>query len=231
MARSFNSLPTWLLKTRLGKELQAEAAAEIETDRAAMAAEIERLQTEAAETLPALNEAAAAAKAEFEAGAKIQAKLRAEFGDAERRAQGARLSLDHQISNLQAQLRISADPSIDVLIAALQDLWETARHVRPDVTEYGEKDARGLRPRTTNMPSIVGRMDAIREAILEAEALKLRTGVDVAARLDQIRDGVPGLQDAEEFIPVIEPPPPPDPDAEAKVIERSLHERYHPEGR
>ena len=127
----FNSLPQWFLRTKSGKEAQAEAETQWAGEREAAATEIPKIQGEYDPLLQASGETLAAARAERQ-------EARQRFRDAEtalRRAEqvdmSLRLSRDQQVSALEAELRISSDPLIRDFVDAMRVAWQETTSTSP----------------------------------------------------------------------------------------------------
>jgi hypothetical protein len=154
----------------LARKIEREAREKVLADRRALATRRTELVAAHQKESPKLRRRLELA---MEAAAKAQAQLR-DAQQALRAAQlavyGASATLQTDVSRVEADLRASADPSIDEAIRSLEDLWELTRRTDP--------------PRLQTDTNILGRTIALERFI-----------VSPAQRLESIRTAQRALED------------------------------------
>jgi len=192
-------LPTWLQDTTMGKKLVAEKTANTLAERQEHVAEIERIRAEADEARPPLEKALAAATKHREKAEVAIDKLREAEQVAFVALRSATLRADHAASLHANALAMSAPPEINQFIRKLADMGDATRKMRPR-TEESEIDRDEFNRPVLGVthwsrPSILKRMAAIRQAVEQAEGLKLQATDDVRVAIENIRKSIPdGLE-------------------------------------
>jgi len=189
------SMPGWFKRSPVGETILADTALREASKRKVIADRLADLRTEQGATLPALKKAAEVALTRVESAR--QALKAAELNHAAAAGQylAKGLDLGNQIDRLTAQLRDSAPIEIDDFIDEMRTRYEEDRRKLQVLERRGKinplDDSRPLIVHT-NLQALNARLEAIREAISAAEALKVAPvlPLDIEARLVALRKGV-----------------------------------------
>lgn len=173
-------------------ELRTRQRKRIEKGRAENAKAIEKLEREKAKVLPGLVEKREKAEAAVQTVQDALEAAKAEANAAYLELQGTTHSLDAGIRDHQRELERTADPQIDAFIVELDGLAKKTRKRSIETRQEGKIFFGGGSEKLfSTRPAMQRRLEAIRDAIGEAERLKLEVGADVEARIGEIRDAIP----------------------------------------
>lgn len=185
------------LATPQGRELTSSQRAARHLERTRLVKQLADIQTRADRELPRLGEAVAKAE---QALRDARAKMRAaevQYGNALGESLGMSSGLSHECAVIERRLRDSAPAEINTTLDALQADLDRMRKQRPssDVREDGYDFVAG-KPRLavrSNREAHSARMEALRQALKDVEALKLMAldGKELAAKLEAIMAGIP----------------------------------------
>jgi len=199
------------------KAMAQQEATEIE-HRAALVAEIEKLDKAAALQLPLLRAQIDAAFAELDAAEKLMRRnfhsfsKRAEaysagilaqgkIGAAQHKSIGASFQYSAQRDRLERELRETASPAIKLFKSEMLRVFEAARATQPTTRSNLVKNlitGRTSETRASNAPSIRARTQAARRAMDEAGSIALEPDQrDVEMRLEKLRQSLPAIGAAE----------------------------------
>jgi len=184
-----------LEKTPEFRKLTAQAAVQDLVERREHVAEIERLRAEAAEARPGLEKTLEAKIRQHTKAAAVLQAAEAAVAEARGVLHNHNARANHAVGLHANALVKTAPPAIDDFIRELRDLDDSTRKMRPTTREgVSDRDEFGRPVYSTThwtRPSILSRMAAIREAIAEADALKLAAVEDLPAAIDAIRQAIP----------------------------------------
>lgn len=199
------AVPDWMKGTTIGDQVVAEAEELERTARGQLAAELRAVHAEQARRAPELAAAEAKAQARVAAARDALTEARTARAAAQSAAMGASSRWTQRIGALERQLRATADPAIGEFLVELDDMALATRKERFQTAMYGHRES------VTNQPSIVARLEGIREARKAAESLMLEVLDEgaVAERIDAIRAGIPEIRPPEDFVPAGAKPWPP----------------------
>jgi multidrug resistance efflux pump len=183
------------------EHLMEERAGELEA-RKKVCQELAELNAAEPRTLEALNTACKTQEANV---VRLRQELRqAEISYSESLADRRRCStnFDMQRSRLEATLRRTAPPEIDVFISEMRGwLDETRRQVQraEDLpkSNYFTDPIRKTRAVYSNYTGVIARLNAIIAAIKKAEDLKLSATADTGEKLAQLRASIPEIGEME----------------------------------
>lgn len=185
----------WFKGSPEAEEMARRKEAERVESRAKIGAELGELTTEFEEALPGLVKDSAAAKTKADKAQAALDKARNEWATALAAERGARVSYDRHANRLRAELRESADPVIGEAITAFREEEDRLTRNGPEssITDRWADNA----TLTTNRPSWLARLDAVRSAIRRCEELKAEPldGDELAKALAELRDGLPEIVD------------------------------------
>lgn len=202
MVSALQQIPSWFRQTSVGRKMAKEAEASVAEERQELVAEIAAVRAERAEQSPGLAKAASAAKAARDRAKLVLERAEVTFQEATRADYGFNARCDHRIAVLERRLAESADPEIDRFISEMFAEFDRTRHASLqswehrgkwngllDVYEWDHRD---------NGVARKARILAIRQAMVDVEALKLKVDVDVEAELSKLRDGLPSVDKMED---------------------------------
>ncbi len=202
------ALPDWIRGTSIGAQVAWETAEMAATERGELAREVAELRRQRDRDLPELAKRHQKAQVRLQAARDTLAEARRLENAAQSASMSARSRFEHRIYALEGQLRASADPAIAEFIGELDELVLAGRAVKPETAKYGPQRSKEV----SNHEGVVARLEAIREARKQAEALKLEviSSDEVAARIEAIRVSIPDVPPPEHYFPFgakLWPPP------------------------
>lgn len=185
------------IQTAEGKKVTAQRATAKLAERKAWVQELQRLDAQAAREQPVLDAAVEEQRTQLLAAWAAYREAQAQHGQALSNSLGISTRFSQERAVLEAKLRETASPEIDAALDTLNANLHAMRTRGPEahVIDTGEYDYVHGRPQTmllSNHTELRAGIEAVREAIAQAERLKLEalTPEAVAARLTAITNGV-----------------------------------------
>lgn len=173
-------------------------SAAVANRRKELAADLEKLERQAAKDYDDQNSQIAAAQEAVRAVEQALQAARAKLSQANAARTTASFTYDRQRSEIETELVAGAHPAIATFIEWCRDEWHRAQRtpivVESDVVK-NKVTGRKVETRTTNHSTIVERIDALRAAITEAEDLRLQADqTSVPSQLDALRANLPVIK-------------------------------------
>jgi hypothetical protein len=124
------------------------------------------------------------------------AETAVETFDAEAKYAAESNAREREAQTIEAQLRESADPRLALFIEKLQGEIDALRVQGPTVYQSGPHPLTDARKTFSNYPTLLLRLDALRQAIAAVEAMKLEAldGEAIETRLDALRAALPEIE-------------------------------------
>ncbi|MBI4498194.1 MAG: hypothetical protein HY689_09875 [Chloroflexi bacterium] len=177
------------------RELERQYQEEHLAERRALVGEVERLEAAWGNERARLDGEVKRTKNSLEEVREALRKAEEEHARAVGTLRSASFGHDHALQRLERKLREGAPEVLDDFLKELRDLAdETRRAIQSEepvhsLVPWNEK------PGLSNAPSVRARLEAIRRALDEAEALKLAALApdELAAHLDALRRGLPEI--------------------------------------
>ncbi len=168
--------------------------------RRAVAERLAAITAAAAKSLPKSRAALDVAKAELVRAEKALLGARAKVQRLQQEASNTSFAFTREHDALEQQLIAGADPAILVFIDEMRSIVERPPQVTMTESRIDVHPVTGRRQevRETNFAAIQRYLEAVREAISQAEALRLLPDqTDIEARLAQLRTSLPRFDGTE----------------------------------
>lgn len=180
---TLDDMKAFLKDTQFGQKMIADKHAAIQAERKTEVTTIAALTARLERELPALQAAEAEALAAVVNVRKAAALAEGGWSQKHRARRSLQLSCAAAITGCQGRLRQSADPAIDKFLDELRAMTDATRNTSVASEDIFQETFAGKSfvGRRTNYVSIQNRLQDIRAAIDEAEALKLAVVEDLDA--------------------------------------------------
>jgi hypothetical protein len=175
--------------TKLWKEAEQAARAEVQAERERLVGEIEAIRRTEEANVPLRAEKLAKARSAIQKAERALAEAQRAYQASRAEDHGARSTATTRISQMEQQLRQTAPEAINAFIQETYDLLDhtraTYRPTKPGrlVNDSGQERVQNF----PNQEAFTGRINAIQGAIGEAETLKLSADLDIEHRLGELR--------------------------------------------
>lgn len=185
-----------IMQSSVGKKIQREEDDLISSQRESLVAQLADLEAEELKGAPKLQAAVEKAR---EARDKAKLALRGAEQQLQTAISASSRASGHfsqQRSDIERELWNTADPAIDEFVERLGDLLRQGRSWFQSWTETVQTAGGTKLVNRGNSLQVNARLAGIREAISQAEALKLKVVDDVAGELVKIESAIPALEEA-----------------------------------
>jgi SMC interacting uncharacterized protein involved in chromosome segregation len=190
-----------LVTSDAGKQAAADLLREATAERIKLTADIEKLKRERGEQRAMLSAETTAMRAKLDTARTALTKAESAYNAAAQKEATTVGQYDGRIQRLEARLLATAPGSISAFITEMDDLASEAKATvalerRRPTDKINTHNGNLIHEVWTNAASLRERLDAIRNAITEAQKLKTRVLADdvLAERLDELRDSLPPVE-------------------------------------
>ena len=191
-------LMDYFFKSDTGQQLAKQRQEELMDKRKESVTAIEKIKGEQEKNILKLNSGVDEARKKVERARKSLEKTEKEFHEAQRVKRSKANQYDLQIGNHERYLKDTSDPMIAAFILELRDKADVLMGKEIDVIKrQGKRNPFTMKRENedySNIEEVKETLFKIREAIHQAETLKLIAVDNAAEQLEEIRQNIPGIK-------------------------------------